>query len=442
MSIFPMKHFRFSFLVLFVAAFLASNLFCFFSYFATSAAAAQLGKPAGRIVSFSGTVNITKSGTTTTAKPFQELDAGDLIITGPNSRAAIILRDESLIKLNSNSQIMIKNVLSQIKPVSTGADEKTEIQQGAGEMWIRTKNRPGKLIVDTKAGSAAIRGTELIIRADTGKTLLTLVDGSAELSNSLGSVLVAQNEQGEAAPNSAPTKRALTVEETENAVQWIFYFPKNLKLKEQVQDTDLDILVKNYQEKPNEAEPKTLLGIKKLISGKYEEALRLFDEANKTDSSSATNHLMRARTLFVLHRQKEALAETNEAIKLDPSWYLPVAEKSRFLAAQGDLILADKEAKKAIALDPNSPESLISLGEVQYAFGRVKNAAGNFDKALSIDSNLAEAHIGKAKTLISRIYNSEAIDEFLSAVAIEPGLSRAHLYLGQAYYQNKETEKP
>ncbi|MBI3591714.1 MAG: tetratricopeptide repeat protein [Candidatus Melainabacteria bacterium] len=413
----------------------------FFINYASPLQAASIEKPAGRIVSLSGSVTVKKGTTASSARPFQNLDAGDVVITGPNSRVAILLRDESLIKLNSNSQITINNVLSAVKPVSTGADDKTQIRHDTGEMWIRTKNRPGKLEIDTKSGSAAIRGTEFNIYADENKTLLTLVDGVAELSNSLGSVTVSKNEQGEATPNSAPVKRTLTIEETDNAVQWIFYFPKNLNLKQDILDTTLDVLTKNYQEKPNESEPKTFLGIKKLISGKYEEALKLFDEANSVNPASATNHLMKARTLFVLHKQKEALKEIDEAIKLEPSWYLPKAEKSKFLIAQGDLIPGEKEAKEAIKLDSNSPESWISLGETQYAFGKVKASKESFDKAINIDSNFAEAHIGKGRALISQFHNNEAIDEFLSAVLLEPGLARAHLYLGQAYYQNRETEK-
>ena len=425
------KTIKFILTILFVLAFVSSTNFV---------QAIPSEKAAGRIVSLSGSVTIKKGATSLSAKPFQNLDAGDIVITGANSRAAILLRDESLIKLNSNSQITIKNVLSNIKPVSTGAD-KTQIRQDSGEMWVRTKNRPGEMEIDTKAGSAAIRGTEFAIGAYGDKTLLTLVDGIAELSNSLGSVTIAKNEQGEASINTKPTKRTLTVEETDNAVQWIFYFPQNLNLKEKVIDTDLDVLTKNYESSPNSAEPKTLLGVKKLISGKYEEALRLFDEANQIDPSSATNQFMRTRALFVLHRQKEALKAIDDAIKLEPNWAVLRAEKSKYLNAQGDLIKAEKEAKEAIRLDPNSPEAWISLGETQYAYGRVKKAEDSFNKALGIDSNLAEAHIGKGKTLISQFHNDEAIDEFLSAVLLEPTLSRAHLYLGQAYYQNKDTQK-
>lgn len=418
-------------------------IFSCITFFLTSVllpCVAQSEESAGRIVSLMGSVSVKRGTDTTSAKPFQNLNVGDVITTGANSRAAIVLRDESLIKLNSNSQITIKNVLKALKPVTTTPD-KTQIKQDSGELWIRTKQRPGNLEIDTKSGSAAIRGTEFTIYADNDETILTLLDGSAELSNSYGSVLVARNEQGTATPTSAPVKRTLTVEETEGAVQWIFYFPKNLNLKEEVIDTDLDVLIENYESRPNEAEPKTVLGIKKLVSGRYQEALELFDEANKIDPNSAVNHLMRARALFALHRQKEALSEVETAIKLEPSWYLPHTEKSKLLSAQGDLVKAEMAAKEAAKLDPDAPETWITLGETQYAFGKVKDASSSFDKALSLDSNLAEAHLGKGKTLISQFHNDEAIDEFLAAVLLEPGLSRAHLYLGQAYYQNRETEK-
>ncbi|MBI2995852.1 MAG: tetratricopeptide repeat protein [Candidatus Melainabacteria bacterium] len=413
----------------------------FFVFCSLSLQAAEIEKAAGRIVSLSGNVTVAQRGSTSPAKPFQNLSVGDVVSTGPNSRVAILLRDESLIKLNSNSKITIKNVISSVKPVSTGVVDKTQLKQDSGEMWIRTKNRPGKLEIDTKSGSAAIRGTELNIYSDENKTLLTVLDGSADLSNSIGSVLVAQNEQGEATPDTIPVKRTLTVEETENAVQWIFYFPKNLKLKKQVEDASLEVLTKNYKENPDDAEPKTLLGIKKLISGQYKEALELFEEASSIDPTSATNELMRARTLFILHKQKEALQVIDEAIKLDPSWYLPRAEKSKYLIAEGNFVQAEKEAKEAINLDPNSPEPYISLGEVQYIFGKIKKASESFERALNIDSDLAEAHIGKGKTLISSFYNEEAIEEFLASVLLEPSLARTHMYLGQAYYQSKQTEK-
>ncbi len=187
-------------------------LFCISSSFNLPFYAASPEKPAGRIVSMSGNVSIVKGGASTSAKPFHSLEAGDVVVTGPNSRAAIILRDETLIKLNANSKITIQDVIKNIKPVSTGASDKTLIKQESGEMWIRTKNRPGKLEIDTKSGSAAIRGTEFTINANDNKTLLTLLDGTAELSNSQGSILVTKNEQGEVTPNSAPTKRTITVE--------------------------------------------------------------------------------------------------------------------------------------------------------------------------------------------------------------------------------------
>ncbi len=421
---------------------ICSILICVISFSFSLSALAE-GDSAGRIVSLSGNVTVQRGSSTITAKPFLNLEEGDLVITGAGARAAILLKDESLIKLNANSRVTVQNVVSAVKPVSTNkaGSTKTILKQESGEMWVRTKNRPGKMEVDTKSGSAAIRGTEFVINSNDEKTLLTLVEGSAELSNDLGAVLVAKNEQGEATPNSAPTKRSITVEETDNAVQWIFYFPKNLKLdKDLILNTDLETLNKNYEENPNKSEPKIILGVKKLISGYYDEALELFDEAVKVDESSLA-HLMRAKTLFVLHRQKEAIEAIDKSIELDSSWSLPYAEKSKLLIAQNDLVKAEKIAKKSIELGSDSPEAWTSLGEVQYTLGNLKSSEISFDKAISIDSEYADAHLGKAKVLISKFYKDEAIEEFLSAVLLDPKYARAHLYLGQAYYQTNQTQK-
>lgn len=86
--------------------------------------------------------------------------------------------------------------------------------------------------------------------------------------------------------------------------------------------------------KPNEPQITTLLGVTKLLTQNYEEALKLFDKANELYPFSPTNHLMKARALFALHKKKEALAEIDEAIKLDPNWSLLKENKKKFLSAK------------------------------------------------------------------------------------------------------------
>ena len=68
---------------------------------------AQAQKSAGRIVSLSGIVNIQRGQQTLKGRPFLPLNSGDVVQTGTNSRAAIILSDETLIKLNADSKVTI-----------------------------------------------------------------------------------------------------------------------------------------------------------------------------------------------------------------------------------------------------------------------------------------------------------------------------------------------
>ena len=84
-------------------------LVCFFSFNSILVAQAIEEKAAGRIISLSGSVTVTSGTASSSAKPFQNLNAGDIVFTGPGSRAAILLRDESLVKLNANSTLCSKD---------------------------------------------------------------------------------------------------------------------------------------------------------------------------------------------------------------------------------------------------------------------------------------------------------------------------------------------
>ena len=84
--------------------------------------------------------------------------------------------------------------------------------------------------------------------------------------------------------------------------------------------------------KPQEPQITTLLGLTKLIEQNYDEALKLFDKSNEIYPFSPTNHLMKARALFALRKKKEALAEIDEAVKLDPGWTLLKGDKKKFLS--------------------------------------------------------------------------------------------------------------
>ena len=86
------------------------------------------------------------------------LSPGEVVRTGPGSRVAIQLANESQLKVNANSQFVLKQVAPSTKRVAMGLMQ-TLLHLFSGEIWVRSLGQP--LEIKTLSATATIRGTEL-----------------------------------------------------------------------------------------------------------------------------------------------------------------------------------------------------------------------------------------------------------------------------------------
>jgi hypothetical protein len=193
----------------------------FFLLVTPTIAAAQ-ARPAdaqGKVVAVTGTVQhtVAQREVWNPASVFQPLFAAERVRTLTASKAAILFIDESQVKLNAGAVLTVHAVRRAGGPT-------TSLELERGEAWFRTKNPASGLTIQTPAAAAAVRGTEIdiLVRPD-NETVLTVVEGSAEFSNTAGSIMVNAGEEGTARPGQAPTKRVIL--NPENAVQWALYYP-------------------------------------------------------------------------------------------------------------------------------------------------------------------------------------------------------------------------
>jgi tetratricopeptide (TPR) repeat protein len=187
---------------------------------------------AGRIVFIQGEVSVRAKGVKewTPAPLNKELHVGDAVKTGPLSRAAILCTDESQVKVNENSILILKHVLpsprlrmGEAAPAAEkGASSIYQVPQG--EIWLRNKNDKFRFEMETPAATATIRGTEfnLLVKPD-GATSVTLLEGNLCLINPQGEVCLVPGEEGSARPGEVPAKRLLV--QPADAVQWVLYYP-------------------------------------------------------------------------------------------------------------------------------------------------------------------------------------------------------------------------
>lgn len=189
------------------------------------------GPPVARLVSIQGQVSVKRGGADRweDCQIGETLVAGDAVRTGPASGASLLCVDESQIRLNENTIVILKSIapsprLKQIAPTKGEPPPASHYEVPQGEIWLRNKHEKFRFELETPAVTAIIRGTELNIKVQrNGATSVLLLEGNVCLNNLQGEVCLRPGEEGYTIPGQRPSKRLLV--QPEDAVQWVLYYP-------------------------------------------------------------------------------------------------------------------------------------------------------------------------------------------------------------------------
>ena len=113
------------------------------------------------------------------------------------------------------------------------------------------------------------------------------------------------------------------------------------------------LLRKCLAAEPQRGEAMELLGGALQAQGRVPEALEWYDRAKAARPGAASLRHNRAQALGMLGRLEEALAELREAVRLDPQLHPAWTQLGSVLAAQGDLVEAERAYRRAIAIRPD-----------------------------------------------------------------------------------------
>ncbi len=165
--------------------------------------------------------------------------------------------------------------------------------------------------------------------------------------------------------------------------------------------------------KPNEPSLYLVLGMIYEIQKEYKKAADIFRKGIDIakDKESAELHFRLGVVLDKMKRQKEALRQMEEVIKINPDHAEALNYLGYSLAEKGiELDRAEQLIKKALAIKPKSAYIIDSLGWVYYKKGKIKKALPLIEKASKLMPNdpivtehLAEIYfkLGKFKEALS-----------------------------------------
>lgn len=172
---------------------------------------AQAQKVSGVMMVVKGDIKVTVGGKTEPAKVGRKVSAGDIIVSGPDSRAKIVMADKNVINVSPDSKIVIE------KYENDGKDKKNvELNVVYGKVRASVEQKydgeKSKFNIKTPSAVAGVRGTDFMAGYNPQTKVTQVVTFSGTVAVGLpgpsgtiqNAVFVQPGEMTQASPGQAP----------------------------------------------------------------------------------------------------------------------------------------------------------------------------------------------------------------------------------------------
>ncbi|MEP4078031.1 FecR domain-containing protein [Haloferula sp.] len=370
------------------------------------------------------------------AKQKQSLAVGDRIRTRHRSRTTVGLTGLYTVRLDQFTTVEITPALV--------SEEKPKLDLLGGAAFIFSREKEGEIDIRMPGANAALRGTQLLAKVlPNGKSFVQVLEGSVELGNKQGRLLLNAGEAGEAFPGQAPQRTAVI--EAKNILQWALYYPAV------IDPADLGMTGGGSKSLNNYRRGNLLGAVETLPANAPADANgRLYhagvlmsvgrvDEARKLLNGVPKNHSGRR----ALERMIAAVfQEPAEAWRVDEIGTASEAmAESYYQQSKAMLEPARKAAMRATELAPNNGFAWTRLAELEFSSGRTKAARAAIEKGQSLTPENARTHALRGFILSSENRIDEAREAFETSVELDGSFGNGWLGLGLTKIKKGELEE-
>ncbi|MGB5987554.1 MAG: tetratricopeptide repeat protein, partial [Desulfobacterales bacterium] len=399
------------------------------------------------------------------------LPPGAVIRVEALSRAALYLRDHTLLRLDQNSTLRMP-AEKEPKPLWL------ELLEGAAHFFSRT---PRQLKVVTPFLNASIEGTEFFVRVGSSETFLTIFEGQVLATNAVGEQILTQGQSAVAEADKAPVLKVMA--DARESVHWTLHYPSIFKPKapgayqqawrrlaqndlqgalEQLESLpaadrqgefylaraslllaggraaqagdDLDELL---AQNPRDADALGLKAMLAVVQGRKAQALELAQQAVAAGPDSAAAHLALSYARQARFDIPGALAAVAQAASAAPQNALVKARLAELYLSTGELERALEAAEQAVALDPDIARTQSVLGFARLTQIKTKPARQAFERAMALDPADPLPRLGLGLAMIREGELATGREQIEVAAALDPGSALIRSYLGKAYFEEK-----
>jgi tetratricopeptide (TPR) repeat protein len=344
---------------------------------------------------------------------------GDMIRTQERSRAALVLSNESILRLDQRTTLTINGLQKK------GETALIHLLKGAVHFFSR-KHRGLK--VTTPFVNGFVEGTEFYVSVQADRSFISIFEGHVAAANEEGSLFLSKGQSAIALAGTAPALQM--VAQPRNAVNWALYYPP--------------ILAYQLADFPG--------GSASDWQAMVRRSLACYWKGDMTGAFSSLEHapegigdphffIYRAGLLLTVGRFDEARSDIEKAASLEPGNSHVFSLKSIIALTRNEKRQALDLAQKAVESDTESATARIALSYAQQAGFDLQGALHSLQNAVALDSKNALAWARLAELFLSMGNLDNAVESAQTAVAQNPFLARTQTVLGFAYIARINTEK-
>jgi tetratricopeptide (TPR) repeat protein len=381
---------------------------------------------------------------------------GDSVRVLGYSRAAILLPDDTILRLDQNTTVTFT-------PPQDETRSWLELLKGAIHFISRD---PRALKVITPFAGAGLEGTEFLVRVTDDETTIIVYEGEVSVSTDAGDVNLTPGESVTARTGVQPL--AQVVANPRNAVQWTLYYapvfepevfsadaePQSNQVGDplfytgrasrrlavgQVENAIGDIDRALEIDSAN-VDALALLAIISVAQNDTDSAFELANRALAQDADSAAAMIAFSYAQQAILDISGALMTMQRVVERHPSNGLGWARLSELWLALGDLNRSLEAAQKAVTLNSNVARAQTVLGFAYLAQIDIPRAMKAFNEAIDLDQAAPLPRLGLGLAMIRDGDLEGGRAEIEIAVILDPGNALIRSYMGKAYYEEKRDE--
>ncbi|MDZ4405032.1 MAG: tetratricopeptide repeat protein [Prosthecobacter sp.] len=375
----------------------------------------------------------------------QALAVRDRIRTRQRSRATVRLTSLYTMRMEQLTTIEISPQLLD--------DSKPKLDLTSGALFIFSREQSGEIDIKTPAANGALRGTQLFVSVGAGgRTFYQVLEGSVQVSNPQGSVLISSGEAAEATPGQMPKRTAVI--EAKNILQWALYYPAV------VDPAELESALSTKRGAEGDLDsagiavlpPAAATPLAAYAQGDLLHAVGLLPQ---TGTGGVAGRCLDAAILLAVgrvdeaqgllggvpkeHSMRRALERVIAAVRFEeaPEWSLhsltsasEALAESYYLQSRSRLEEALKAAQRATELSPENGHAWVRLAELEFSFGHTRAAKSALQRGLELTPWNAQAHALHGFVLSAENEIAQARQAFERAVRLDGALGSGWLGLG------------